>query len=302
MNAIMHRMDWDDLRFFYAIACAGSIRGAASKMRVNHSTVLRRISAFEEKIGVRLFDRLPTGYVLTPAGEEMVSSAQRIEEEVATLDRHVFGQDAQLSGNLRITIPANLSTYIMMPILASFSETYPGVELEVDISWDTRNLTKREADVAIRITNKPPEHLIGRRVIRYAKATYASLDYLSNHDPIGNPAALNWIGWDENVPFPWWVKDSDYPTTPVRHQILDPMVQIEAAKAGMGLTMLPCFMADQEPTLRRLPPGRTQTSFEIWILTHADLLNTVRVRTFTSFIAEALTKQSDLLEGKCPQV
>jgi len=294
-------MDWDDLRFFHAIACAGSIRGAATKLNVNHSTVLRRISAFEKKLEVRLFDRLPTGYVLTPAGEEMVNSAQRIEEEVASLGRRVFGQDTQLSGNLRITMPANLATYIMMPVLAAFSETYPGIELEIESSWETRDLTKREADVAVRITNKPPEHLIGRRVVRYAKAIYASLNYLSHHNPLENPTALTWIGWNDNVPFPSWVKESDYPTTPTHHQIADPMVQIEAAKAGMGLTMLPCFMGDQEPTLRRLPPGMSQTSYEIWILTHADLRNTIRVRTFTSYIAEALAKQRDLLEGKCPQ-
>jgi DNA-binding transcriptional LysR family regulator len=297
----MHRMDWGDLRFFHAIARAGSVRGAAVKMKVNHSTVLRRITTFEEKLGVRLFDRLPTGYVMTPAGEDMLVSAERIDEEVAALDRRVFGQDAQLSGELRVTVPDALGSHLITPILADFSRAYPGIELDLAVSIKAFNLTKREADVAVRITSKPPEHLIGRRLLRYAKSVYASVDYLATHD-LSKPSNCCWIGWEDSAPKPWWIKESDFVDVPLRHKINNEYVQLEAAKAGMGLTMLPCFMADREPALRRVPPGRVLPSYEIWVLTHVDLRHTVRVRTFMSFIADGVERYRDLLEGKCPVV
>ncbi len=294
-------MDWDDLRFFLAVAQKGSIRAAAQHLKVNHSTVLRRITAFEKKLAVRLFDRLPTGYALTPAGEDMVAATERIEEEVTTLDRQVFGRDAQLSGELRITMPDALASHLLMPVIAGFTQKYSGIEIELAVSGKTFDLTKREADVAIRITNKPPANLIGRRVIRYAKAVYASIDYLAQHDPVEKPEAMNWLGWERTPQPPWWVKESDYSNVPIRHQINREILQLEAAKADMGLTMLPCFIGDREPQLRRLPPGNTLPSHEIWILAHEDLRYTARVRAFIGFVSEALESYRNLLEGKLPQ-
>ncbi|NOX75743.1 MAG: LysR family transcriptional regulator [Gammaproteobacteria bacterium] len=294
-------MDWDDLRYFYAIARAGSIRGAAAKLKVNHSTVLRRITAFEEKLGVRLFDRLPTGYVMTLAGEDILGSAERIDEEVAAIDRRVYGRDAELSGELRVTIPNVLASHLVMPIFADFTRAYPGIELDVAVSVKTFNLTKREADVAIRVTDKPPEHLIGRRLFQYGKSVYASESYLADHD-LDKPENYCWIGWEDDTSKPWWVKESDFSTVPLRHKINNEYAQLAAAKAGMGLTMLPCFMADREPALRRVPPGRVLPSYEIWLLTHADLRHTARVRTFMGFIADGMERYRDLLEGKCPLV
>jgi len=295
----MHRMDWDDLRFFYAIARAGSVRGAALKMKVNHSTVLRRISAFEKKLGVRLFDRLPTGYVMTTAGEEVLESAARIDEEITTLDRRMFGRDSTLSGELRVTMPGVLSGSLITPILADFSRDYPGVELEIAIATEPFNLSKREADVAIRMTNKPPEHLMGHRILRYVKSVYASVDYLEKHD-LDNPSSCQWIGWGDAESKPGWVKESDFSEVPLRHKMNNEYAQLEAAKAGMGLTMLPCFMGDKEIMLRRVPPGSVIPSVEIWVLAHVDLRHTVRVRTFMSYIVERMECYRDLLEGKCP--
>ncbi len=295
----MHHMDWDDLKFFLAVARKGSIRAASSDLSVNHSTVLRRINAFEEKLSVRLFERLPTGYVLTPTGEEMVESAQRIEDEVVKLDRQVIGRDTQLSGVLRVTMPLVLATHLLAPEFAAFTVAYPGIKLELAASDEEFNLKKREADVAIRLTPNPPEYLIGRKILRPAKGIYASRHYLKQHDPENHPEKMNWIGWEDGVEYPQWVKDSAYPTSPIRHQADSLLVQLEAVKAGLGLAMLPCFLADNDASLRRLQlaPASENSCGDLWILTHKDLRATARVSVFVKFMVEVFERHRDLLEG-----
>ncbi len=293
-------MDWDDLRFFLAVARKGSIRSASVELSVNHSTVLRRINAFEEKLSVRLFERLPTGYVLTSTGEEMVESAQRIEDEVVKLDRQVIGRDTQLSGVLRVTMPLVLATHLLAPEFSAFSTAYPGIKLELAASDEEFNLKKREADVAIRITPNPPEYLVGRKILRPAKGIYASHTYMKPHDPVHHPEKMNWIGWEDAVEHPQWVKDSPFPISPIRHQAESLLVQLESVKAGMGLAMLPCFIADQVPSLFRLHlfPLAEASCGDLWILTHKDLRATARVRVFVDFMLNVLDRHRDLLEGR----
>ncbi|WP_235008464.1 LysR family transcriptional regulator [Candidatus Halocynthiibacter alkanivorans] len=267
---------------------------------VNHSTVSRRIDAFEKKLGTRLFERLPSGYFITPAGEEMSRSAARIEAEFDTIGRRVTGRDAQLEGLLRVTVHDSLAQKLLMPDLVAFGREYPGIELELIISHSMADLARREADVAIRISNDPPDSLVGRRIVRYATSIYASHEYLAQHENLKNHTDLTWIGWNDRVPDPQWVRDSPYPDVPARNLIYHPLTQLEAVKAGMGLAMLPCFMADTEPTLRRVPPATATPNRDIWILTHEDLRHTARVRLFTDFIAKAMLARKDLLEGRSP--
>lgn len=300
----MHRMDWDNLRFFLAVARKGSIRSASAALAVNHTTVSRRISVFEKKIGVRLFDRLPTGYVLTPTGEEMLASAERVEEEVIRLDRQVIGRDAQLSGVLRVTMPGPLASHLLMPDFAAFGRAYPGIRLELIISCEAVNLKKREADVAIRITESPPDYLVGRHAGSYKKAIYASHEYCDEHDVERGVENLTWIGWEDSELYPQWVKDSLFPTVPVHHQAGDPYAQLEAAKAGMGLIMLPCFMGDPVPELRRIALVNHSSccAGDIWILTHQDLRATARVHVFIDFMTQAFARHREALAGDQPTV
>lgn len=295
-------MDWDNLRIFLALAREKTVRAAAGGLGVSHSTVSRRIDAFEQDLGVRLFERLPDGYVLTPFGEDMMQTARRLEESVNGLERRVLGQDARLRGDLRVTMPDLLAAKLLMPDLVAFGESYPDIDLEVAISYTPFDLGRREADVAIRITRDPPEMLVGRKIITYARATYASRDYLSRHDPEHAPDSVTWIGWDDRVRHPRWVRESSFPNASVRGRMNNAMVQLAAAKAGMGLAMLPCFMGDTEADLLRVPPGRPEPAWDIWILTHEDLRATARVRAFMDFMADAFLGHRDLLEGRLPQV
>lgn len=294
-------MDWDNLRFFLTVARKGSIRAASEALSVNHSTVSRRITAFEKKLGVRLFERLPNGYVLTPTGEEMLISAQHIEDEVVKLDRQVIGRDAQLNGVLRVTMPTALATHLLMPDISAFTKQYPNIHLELAFSSEEFNLRKREADIAIRLTPNPPGYLVGRRILTPARGVYASYDYLPNDADL-NPGQLSWIGWEEVSSHTLWNKDSRFSDSPVVHKADDLLAQLEAVKAGMGIAMLPCFLADTLPSLQRLELISTRGSCgDLWILTHEDLRATARVRAFIDFMLKAFERHSDLLLGRCYQ-
>src|SRR5690554_1183536 len=193
MNAQL--ANWDDLRVFLAVARAGSLSGAARSLSVNHSRVFRRIAGLEEMLGVRLFERLPTGYALTPAGEETLGIVERIESDVATLDRTVTGQDLRLSGTVRITAPDMLALWLLPDHLRGFRVAHPGIEVEIVVGNEALNLSRRETDMALRISNTPPETLVGRRVGELAFAIYGAPDYCASRSGV-DLAEHDWIGFD----------------------------------------------------------------------------------------------------------
>lgn len=292
--------DWDDFRYFLAVARKGSVRAAAATLAVNHSTVSRRIDAFEDRAHARLFERLPSGYVLTEAGEQILELVERIETDAIAVGRRLAGRDSELSGTLRVTLPNTIAMRLVMPDLVAFSNAYPDIDLAIDVSLSMSDLARREADVAIRVSNDPPGNLIGRRLVKYARSIYASEEYLARHDVDSAPERLEWIGWNDTITNPQWVRESPYPDAVVRHRVPNTMAHLEAARNGMGICMLPCFIGDTERTLRRLPPGHAEPDREIWLMTHEDLRRTARVRRFMDFIVEAILAKKDLLEGRCP--
>jgi len=150
-------MNWDDLKITLAVAEKESILKAAKFLDVHHTTVSRRIKAFEEQLGVRIFDRLPQGYKLTEAGEKVVRSSTHIEEEVNNLERHIQGKDTRLEGDIILSLPAIIALYFAMPLIAEFMNLYPGISIKTRISDNIADLDRREADVAFRITQKPAE-------------------------------------------------------------------------------------------------------------------------------------------------
>ena len=176
MNA--QQLEWDDIRYILAVCKEGSLSAAARSLSVNHSTVFRRIGGIEEKLGVRLFDRLTTGYAMTNAGEIVLNSATHIEEEIQKLARQLHGGDYRLSGTLRITVPEDLSTGYLLPLLASFQKRYPDIQTEILASNEVYNLSQHEADIAIRSTSSPQETLVGQRLRTLKYAPYASIEYL----------------------------------------------------------------------------------------------------------------------------
>ncbi len=295
---------WDDYRFFLAVARKTSVKRAAQTLGVNRSTVLRRITGFEQRLGVRLFERLPNGYFTTPAGDEIMAFAQKMEAVTNDVDRHIAGRDKKLSGTIRVSLSGALATYVLMPDLAAFSHAHPEIKLEILSTYNIPDLARREADVAIHISNDPPEDLVGRRVVKVARAAYIGAAFVDSsqrsdekHPP--HPSHQKWIGWSIEPSSLQWVEDSDFPDLPVSTIITDPYATIKALEAGMGMSILPCYLGDSEAGLRRSPAGNLQYQTDLWVLTHKDLRNTARIRKFSLYISEALVRQRDLLEGRC---
>ncbi len=287
MNAQL--ANWDDLRVFLAVARAGSLSGAARSLGVNHSTVFRRIAGFEETLGVRLFDRLPTGYALTPAGEETLGIVERIEADVTTLDRTVTGQDLRLSGTVRITAIDMLAFWLLPDHLRRFRATHPGIEVEIVVGNEALNLSRRETDIALRIGNSPPETLVGRRVGTLQFAIYGAPDYCAAHSG-ADLAQHDWIGFD-NAHAPL-TRQLEMLLPGIRPAVRSNSVAcaVRLAKAGLGLALLPCAIADLKPDLIRIAELPEPFGLDLWLLTHEDLRHTARIRTVLEFLTPALAE------------
>jgi DNA-binding transcriptional LysR family regulator len=294
-------MNWDDTRLFLALARSGSARATAVEQGVSHSTVTRRVDQLESDLGVRLFDRDVRGYRLTGAGELMMKSAVKAEDALLTAERQLQGRDAQLTGEIRLATSNIIAMYLIMDDLVEFNRLYPDIDLNVEVSYGSHNLSRREADVALRIMRRdssPPEDLVGRKLVTIKNCYYASDAYLEENDPGRANSTARWIGWDDIERFPAWVKASPFPNLPVYGRLNDVMLQAEAARCGFGLTVLPCFFGDSVEGLRRIPNCEPYLSYDLWMLTHPDLRDAARMRTFRAFAAEAIDRKKTLLAGE----
>ena len=289
---------WDDLRMFLAIARSGSLSGAARALGVNHSTVFRRINGFEDGLGVRLFDRLGSGYALTIAGEEMRASAERVEREIDRLDRRITGQDLRLEGTLVVTTTDTVAENMLGPYLAAFKKAYPGITLDLVLDNQHINLSKRQADVAVRPTMSPPETLVGRRISGLAFAPYAARTYMKGRAV--ELAALDWLAVDDSLAHlaadKWFRKTLPGAHVAMRTNSL--LGILHGCEAGMGAALLPCFMGDRRSKMMRLGDVIPEAASAFWLLTHEDLRHTARVRAFMDFMGDALMAEVDLLEGR----
>ena len=292
-------MDWNDIRFILAICRIGTLSGAARELGVNHSTVFRRIDAIEKKLEVRLFERHSSGYAMTEAGEAALEAGERIENEVLGLSRKLVGRDLNLRGIIRVAAPDALLVKILMPYIRDFSQRFPEIQLELVTSNNYMNLSKREADLAIRVTQSPPDTAIGHRICSMNSAIYASNEYLSNHRG-SNLDDYSWLMPDESLahlPFTEWLK-KNHPkakkslycnTLPALH---------EAALQHIGIVSLPCFLADTDTGLKRISDPVAALSSELWLLTHPDLRRTARIKALMDFLIASLEKEKGLIEGR----
>jgi len=298
-------VNWDDIRLFLALAREGSARSAAESLGVSHTTISRRTDQLEADLGTRLFDRDVTGYRLTAEGETMMASALRAEDALLAAERQLQGRDAQLSGEIRLTTPDILATNLIMHDLVGFSREYPEIDLNVMISYDVFDIARREADIAIRFIGpgrSPPEDLVGRLLAVSSSAYYAADAYLAAHDPRDESSGARWIGWNDEERFPDWVKESPFPSMPAYGKFSNALLQLEAAKQGMGMVTLPCFVGDATNGLRRIPGTEPYENYAMWLLSHPDLRDTARLRIFRKFIAQVIENKKQLITGRSPLV
>ncbi len=298
MNELKNLYDLNDLRYVATVNETGSLSAAARKLNVNHATVFRRLAKIEEALGVRLFERDSGRYMATAAGEEVAAAALAIEQRAAETLLKVAGRDLRPSGIVRITTTDSIAAALLNPILKECRARYPQIALHIVIDNHMLNLAKRDADIAIRPTRNPPEHLVGKRICTLAFAVYGANQYLKT-TATTKLAAHQWIALGESQE---------------RHRTLQwlqtvlPLEQVgcrvdgfanvaRACEDGLGLAALPCFIGDSMPNLRRVQNPDAALAAELWVLTHPDLRNTARVKAVFQLLHQALTERAPLISG-----
>jgi DNA-binding transcriptional LysR family regulator len=283
-------VNWDDLRFVLALARHRTLSGAAKALGGTHTTVARRLRGIEVTLGARLFDASAAGYTPTAAGQLVIEAAERTETEMLALEARVLGGDAKLEGKLRVTtMDILLRRY--EKVFVSFLDRFPRVELTVVCSDTEASLTRRDADVALRMTNEPTEYLIGRKIGRMDFAVYASRALAKRVGPRAAFSAFPWLHWDERLGARWldaWLaKHASGARIAMRIDMTSVALR-EVIAAGIGIHFLACSEGDTDPRLRRIGPADTAYSRDVWLLTLSELRTSSRVRAFIDhFVAHA---------------
>ncbi len=280
-------MNWDDLRVFLAIARTGSVRGAAKQVGTTHATISRHLRAFEETLGGTLFERKREGQCLTGMGQRIMPLAEKVEGEIAAIDRIAFSEDRGLAGTVRLSISESLYLALMFKPIDDFMCHYPMIDLDIVASDKLSRLDRREADVVIRITKKPPDAAFGRKLADSPLAAYASPVYLQNR-----PKVDRWIAQD--------YEPARKPTLPARVAACanSPAVVVQLIRMGQGVGLLPCYLGDTDPHLVRLPSTDLIPDMQIWVLTHGDVRSNPRVRALMDHLYQAFDDVRPIIEGQ----
>ncbi|MCG7963438.1 MAG: LysR family transcriptional regulator [Candidatus Thiodiazotropha taylori] len=293
----MHKIDWSDIHQFLAIASAGSATQAAAKLGINHTTVYRRMAGLERKIGKKLFERSTSGWLITPLGEQILSYAESMAEDANTIERKILSDTQDLSGTLRITVGESCTDSILMPVIRQFTTRYPEVQLEIITSTDELDLAAREADIALRATDNPPENLVGKRIGSIAYAIYGNRDLvrMMPSNPDQEVPCITWLG--DSHTRPAWIKDH-FPQIHKVYRATSTQTMLSMVRESIGIAKMSCMLCDPDPMLERIPMVSCESGPALWVLSHVDLRTTARVRIFRDFLVEALENKIDLIEGR----
>ncbi|MFK8031396.1 MAG: LysR family transcriptional regulator [Gammaproteobacteria bacterium] len=286
--------NWDDYRFVLALDRAGTLRGAAQRLGVNHSTVSRRLQAINQAAAGPLFEKIVGGYRPTSHGDRVIESAEQMELIVIASQRQRRAEAVDLSGEVKLSVPDTLYRFLLLSELAKFQREYPAIDLVVGPSNRLVNLDRSEADVVVRGTKQPPDHLVGRRLFPYALCYYSHVDYLKDN----MESDYAWIGGADNSVRKTLLAKSPFPDAPVGLKINDVIMRHEAALEKHGMIIDACYMADPDPRLSRLPGARAFSGLDLWVLTHPDLRDTPRIQCVMQFLVDVLRKNRELIEGR----
>lgn len=294
-------MDWNDLRYFLGVARSGSLTQTSADLRVSQSTVSRRIAEFENSLGMTLFARHQTGYFLTDEGREVLQHAELVEDSVMALERGAAGLDKTPAGGVRLATSENLAADLIIPALPAFRERYPRIRLEIITSTVAVELGRREADIALRVVRPTRGNLKVRRVGHMTYSVYGSRKYIETHPAVeGEPlGGRHFITWDEshaNLPAAAWLA-REHPGCKIALATTSLPTQIAAVRAGLGLAVIPDFLTVNDDFIRVIPSDQ-MFSNEVWLVTHADLIASARIRAVSDFLADQVVKTNPDLAGR----
>jgi DNA-binding transcriptional LysR family regulator len=293
--------DWNDARYFLAVARLGSLSRAARQLGVQQSTAGRRIAALEAALGARLFERMPEGLSPTAAGQLFLTCAERIEDEVLSAERQLAGKEGRATGRVRITAPQALGFELLVPLLLRLKAEQPGIVVELVADNAPLDLSRRHADLALRLAMPTQRRLVARRLGVVVDALYASREYLALAGPVRSGALANhsFIDFDESFvrrDTAVWLSERLLGARCAlvvngTHGILS------AVRAGFGIGLLPCWLAEGEPRLVRVL-AEDEIEHELWLVVHPDLRRAGRIRAVSDFLVRELLRLRPLLAGR----
>ncbi len=294
-------LNLNDLTYVAAVTRTGSLAAAARELQVNHATVFRRIASLEASLGVRLFERNNGRYVATVAGEELAATGASVNDTAERSLRKVAGYEMQPSGVVRITTTDSIATRLLNSGLQQCRATYPEISVHVGVDNAMLDLARRDADIAVRPTLRPPDYLIGNRIAPLAFAVYGAQDYLQQQ-PDQELAAHQWLAlseaYERHRSLQWLQRIVPLERVGLR---IDGFAGLaRACEDGLGLAVLPCWIGDAAPALRRVQEPQAELASELWVLTHPDLRNTPRVRAVFKTLLAALGLRQQALQGLGP--
>jgi DNA-binding transcriptional LysR family regulator len=297
-------LDWNDLKYFLAVADGGSTLAAGRALRVSQTTVARRIAALEQAIGFPLFEKRQAGYTLTPAGEQLLKRARSVGTAAEAFEEAAAAEKRETSGTVRITTQDIFAVTLLAPMLRELHERHPEIMIELDDSQDFRDLGEGEADIALRSAiGELGNGVVGRRLGPDDWTLYCSRDYAAQHGVPRTAAELKkhaFIGG--GGPKLWraysaWLHDLNLDDRVVMHHA-SAMGMMSAIRSGLGIAVLPCVVADADSDLIQCVPPRGGHNRTMWLVTHERVRKTPRVRVVIDFLYDRISRHIRQLEAK----
>ena len=297
-------LDWNDLRYFLAVARDGSTLAAARSLEVSQTTVARRIAALEQSLGLLLFEKRQDGYAISPAGEQLLGAAQNVDRSATEFAEAAAAQSRDLTGTVRISTEEIYAITLFAPLLRELTETYPEILIDVDTDQEVRDLSAGQADVALRSTaGDQPAGVVGRLLCKDDWTPYCSRAYgerhgvpttfaeLKHHRLIGGGGAKLWPKYQQ------WLEHVGLEKQVTMHQPTSTTL-LSSIRAGIGIAVLPCIIADAEPDLVQCLPPRQNHGRQLWLLTHERVRHTPRVRVVIDFLYDRLSRHVRHLQAR----
>lgn len=284
----------DDYQYILALSDTGSLSAAARRLNVNHTTVARRIQAFEERFKVKLFERIPKGYQLTSAGASVLPDIKLLREQQLNVERKLAGQDKHLSGEVNLALTPEMANGFVVPALNAFNLRYPNIQLNLAMGSHHKNLYAREADIALRFTPAPTQgDLIGKKLFPSDWGVYASAAYFEQQ-----PRTHRLLLWQLEFDPDWHLNHFPSAKVVAKFDQLGPL--ITATKNGLGIAKLPCGLVDNDhsSSLYRIDLPLKPSIWSLWLLYHSDLKSAARVSVVKEFLIEHLAKYADTFAGQ----